>query len=77
MRVTDVDEGEPPDLALVRFIAIITPALGAPSPTKDENAPLPHAERSRNAKYDNGSKIGLTGQAFDRRSNTRTNVHRR
>ena len=38
MNVTDVHEGEPPDLALVRLLAVLAPTVWTPPTVKNENA---------------------------------------
>ena len=47
MNVTDINEGEPPDLALVRLLAVVAPALWTPPPVENENAPLPPPRRGQ------------------------------
>ena len=70
MDVTDIDEGEPPDLALVRLLAVVPPTLRAPPPVKDENTPVPHPKEVEEREVRQAIQIGVTSQPTNRRSDT-------
>ena len=70
MNVTDVHEGEPPDLALVRLLAVLAPTVWTPPTVKNENAAVPHPEEFEEREVRQPIQIGVTSQPTDRRSDT-------
>ena len=66
VQVTDINERQPPDLALVRLAAVGTPALRAPPPVEDEDAPLPDPEEVEEREVRQPIQIRMAGQALDR-----------
>ena len=70
MNVTDVHEGEPPDLALVRLLAVLAPTVWTPPTVKNENAAVPHPEEFEEREVRQPIQIGVSSQPTDRGSDT-------
>ena len=74
VHVTDIDEREPPDLALVRLRSIVDPTPGTPAPPASENAPLPHPEEVDEREVRQAMQVRMNGQATDSVSDVRAAV---
>ena len=77
VNVTDIDEGQPPDLAFVRLLAVIAPALRTPPAVSNENAPVPYPKEVEEGEVRQAIEIGLTGSGGQARQQHAESVRRR
>ena len=71
MDVTHTDEGEPPDLPLVRLRTVATPALRTRPAVKNENTRSPTPKSAGERGVREPIQIGVASQPSDRGSDFR------